>query len=120
MVPKSGARLPKLQFSLSDSQLAMLIGAALQEQLGGTHRAGKTIMAWTGVSDHTARAWLHGRKSPSGAHLLALAANSPAVMSAVLHVTGHDSAALEIDLAAIEAGLEDALVAVRRLRSQPT
>lgn len=47
-----------------------------------------------------------------------MAAHSPAVMSAVLHVTGHDAAAVEIDLVVIEMALEETLAAVRRLRSQ--
>ena len=117
MVPKSVARVPKPQFSLSDSQLAALIGSALHEELGGSRRSAKTIMGWTGVSDHTARAWLHGQKSPSGVHLLALAANSSSVMSIVLRVTGHAGIAVEIDLRAIEQELVATLAAVRKLRT---
>jgi len=118
MVPKTGTRLPKLQFSLSDNQLAALIGSALREELGGSRRAAKTIMGWTGVSDHTARAWLHGRKSPNSVHLLALAANSSTVMSTVLRITGHHGAAVEIDLGVIEQGLQTTLEVVRKLLSR--
>lgn len=115
MVPKSGIRLPNWQFPLSDLQLAVLIGAALQRELSGSRRATKTIMGWAGVSDHTARDWLHGRKSPSGAHLLALAAHSRTVMAEVLRITGHDGTAVEIDLHAVEDGLEATLAEVRKL-----
>lgn len=118
MVPKSGTRFPKLPFSLSDAELAALIAEALQQELGGSRRASKTIMAWTGVTDHTARAWLNGRKSPSSVHLLGLAAECPPVMALILRLTGHDRVSLGIDLLAIEAGLEDALAIVRALRSQ--
>ncbi|MEI9927820.1 MAG: hypothetical protein WDN44_09085 [Sphingomonas sp.] len=74
-------------------------------------------MAWTGVSDHTARAWLNGRTSPSGLHLVALAAHSRLVMATLLRMTGHDGVALAIDLQAIESGLIETLDTVRKLRS---
>lgn len=117
MVPKTGTRLPKLPFLLSDAEFAELIASALQSELGGSRRATKTIMAWTGVTDHTARYWLNGRKSPSGVHLLALAANSRSVMNLILHLTGHDRVGIGMDLASLEAGLEEALQAVRALQS---
>ena len=118
MVPKSGTRLPKLQIALSDVQFAELIGAALQTELGGSRRASKTIMTWTGVSDHTARSWLHGRKSPSGLHLLSLAAQSHSVMGLLLRLTGHDRIGIGIELQILETGLEEALRAVRAVRSR--
>jgi len=117
MVPKSGTRLPKQQISLSDIQFAELIGIALQDELGGSRRASKTIMTWTGVTDHTARDWLNGRKSPSSLHLLALAAQCRSVMSVVLRLTGYDRINVGIELQLIEAGLEEALKAVRAVRS---
>jgi hypothetical protein len=117
MVPKSGTQLPKSQISLSDAYLAELIARALQDDLGASRRATKTVMTWTGVSDHTARAWLNGRSSPSGVHLVLLAAHCRSVMSTVLRLTGHDDAALWIDLEAMEIGLEKLLTATRQLRS---
>lgn len=118
MVPKNGTRLPKPPVSLSEAQFTELIAGALRDELGGSRRASKTIMAWTGVSDHSARAWLNGRKSPSSLHLLALAARSRLVMSLVLRLTGHDRVEIGIDLQTVESGLEDALNAVRALRSR--
>lgn len=117
MVPKSGTRVPKLRFELSDVELAALIASALQHELGGSRRASKTIMAWTHVTDHTARAWLNGRKSPSSLHLLALAAHSRSVMNVVLRVTGNQRAEIDLDLKALEDELENALAAVRTLRA---
>ena len=117
MVPNSGSRLPKTQISLSDGELAELIGFALKRDLGASRRATKTVMAWTGVSDHTARAWLNGRASPSAVHLVMLAANCRPVMLVVLRLTGHDDIGLEIDLEAIERGLEELLASARSLRA---
>ena len=116
MVPKSGTRLPNLQDPLSEARLADLVGRALQHELGASRRAAKTVMAWTGVSDHTARAWLNGRTSPSGLHLILLAAHCPPVMSMVLRLAGHEQIAIAIDLESIERGLEEVLAATRRLR----
>ena len=118
MVPNNGSRLPKTQISLSDVQLAEFIGTALRDELGGSRRAAKTIIAWTGVSDRTARAWLNGRTSPSSVHLLVMAAHCAPVMATVLRLTGHEHVAIEIDLQAVETGLEQTLLAVRRLRSR--
>jgi hypothetical protein len=117
MVPKSGNRVPKLQFLLSDVQFAELIASALQSELGGSRRATKTIMAWTGVTDHTARYWLSGRKSPSSVHLLTLAAHSRSVMALVLRLTGHDHMGVGFELQALEAGLQEALETVRTMRA---
>ena len=117
MVPKSGTRVPKPQISLSDAEFAELIATALQRDLGGSRRASKTIMAWTAVTDHTARAWLHGRKVPSSLHLLQLAARSDEVMTVILRLTGHDRIGVGLDLGTLEAGLEDALRKVRALRA---
>jgi hypothetical protein len=118
MVPKSGSRLPKTQISLSDAELAELIGTALRDELGASRRAAKTIIAWTGVSDRTARAWLNGRSSPSSLHLLAMAAHCKPVMATMLRLTGHEHVAIGIDLQAVEAGLEQTLAAVRSLSSR--
>lgn len=118
MVPKTGTRLPKMQSALSDARLAAIIGTALQSELGASRRATKTVMSWTGVSDHTARAWLNGRTSPSGVHLVVLAANCQPVMTAVLALTGHAEAALAIEIEAVEERLEAVLKVARSLRTE--
>lgn len=117
MVPKSGTRLPKTRILLSDMEFAAAIGNALKEDLGGSRRASKSIMAWTGVSDHTARAWINGHVSPSAVHMIMLAAHCRPVMRVMLQLTGNDVAALAIELGAIENALENLLKAARRLRS---
>ena len=115
MVRKSASQLRNSPFVLTDSELAVQIGAALRDELGATRRAAKSVMRWTGVSDPTARAWCHGRASPSGLHLVALAANSDAVMSVLLRLTGHTELELGLDLHTIEMGLIKALAHVHSL-----
>ena len=116
MVPKSGTRLLNSQPALSDATLAEIIGSALRSELGASRRATKTVMSWTDVSDHTARAWLNGRTSPSGAHLIVLAAHSRPVLTAILGLTGHQDIVVTIDIEAIEERLEAALALTRSLR----
>lgn len=115
MVRKSASQLRDSLFVLSDSDLAVQIGEALRDELGATRRAAKSVMRWTGVSDTTARAWCHGRTSPSGIHLVALAAHSDAVMSVLLRLTGHTDLELGLDLQTIEQGLIKALAHVHSL-----
>ena len=120
MVPKSGNRVPKLQISLSESEFAHAVGEALQLELGASHRATKTVMAWTGVSDRTARLWLHGSASPNGLHLIVLAAHCRPVLATVLRIMGHDKIALAVDLEMVEGQLEMILESIRRLRIRGT
>lgn len=118
MVPISGSKLPFSNLPLSDAQLASHISAALQTELGASRRATKTVMTWTRVSDHTARAWLQGRTSPSGLHLVELAAHSTPVMLTLLRLTGHAELELGMDLEMIEQALSCALEEVRAFRSR--
>ncbi|MFC4595541.1 hypothetical protein [Sphingobium tyrosinilyticum] len=118
MVSKNGSQLRDSRFVLSDSDLARQIGAALREELGATRRATKTVMRWTGVSDTTARAWLQGRASPSGIHLVALAAHSDPVMIVLLRLTGHGDLELGLRLREIEVGLVQLLALVRETQSR--
>ena len=115
MFPKSGNVLPNGPNALSDMELAAMIGAALRSELGNSHRAAKTIMAWTGASERTARGWLNGEHSPSARHLIALAARSHSVMSLVFSLAGHERAALALDIAAVEEALEASLSHLRGL-----
>jgi hypothetical protein len=117
MFPKSGTRLPKSPIPASDSAFAALIGRALQNELGASRRAAKTVIGWTGVSDHTARSWLNGRKCPTALRLVVLAANCPSVMTTVLHLTGHEQVGIGIDLERVEHDLEAMLETARLLRS---
>lgn len=97
----------------------MHVGLALMAELGATRRATKTVMHWTGVSDRTAQAWLHGKASPSARHLLTLGAHSPAVMRVVLRLSGHDDLEIGIGLKEIEAALMGALELLRTIGGLP-
>ena len=119
MVRKTATQLGDSRFVLLDSDLAQQIGGALRQELGATRQSSKTIMRWTGVSDTTARSWLCGRVSPSGAHLVTLAANSSSVMTVFLTLTGHSDLEVGLDLRRIETGLEQALVTVRGAMLEP-
>lgn len=116
MVPISGSKFRNTALDLSDAALANMIGTALQNELGGTRQATKTVMRWTHVSDHTARSWLNGQTSPSSLHLLELATQSDTVMTVILRATGHAGLELAHDLAAVETMLETTLARVRALR----
>lgn len=118
MVPKSGTRVPNLKKLLSEAEFAKAIANALQRELGGSHRAAKTVMAWTGVSDRTARLWLHGSSCPNGLHLVILAAHCRTLLATVLRLMGHDGVALAVDLQMVEKQLEVVLEVTRQLRTQ--
>ncbi len=113
MVPKSGSQLRDSAFFLSETVLATQIGEALRAELGASRRATKTVMRWTGVSDRSARAWLHGRASPSGLHLVTLAAHSDTVMTTLLKLTGRGELEIGLRLKEIEADLVRLLAIVR-------
>ena len=93
---------------------------ALRSELGGTHAATKTIMRWTGASDRTARNWLSGVTGPSGYHLICLARESNAVLSALLAMSGRAELALSADVHAVEVALAKAAGALEVLKRQHT
>jgi len=115
MVRNNRSLLRKALVPLSDSALADQIGEVLRTELGATRRATKTVMRWTGVSDNTARSWLNGKVSPSGLHLLELAAHSQPIMVLFLEVTGHGDLEIGLRLQEIEDVLEEALERVRSI-----
>jgi len=120
MVRKTVTQLRDSRFVLLESDLAHQIGDALRQELGATRQSSKTIMRWTGVSDTTARSWLCGRASPSGAHLVTLAAHSPSVMTVFLNLSGHGDIDVGLELRRIETALEQALVIVRGAMLDPS
>lgn len=118
MVPNTGTQLPFGRSAISDVELAVYVGNALQGELGASRRATKTVMRWTGVSDHTARSWLNGKSTPSGLHLLILASQCLPVMMTFLRLAGHREFEVILELEKVEAELELALKKVRSLRAQ--
>src|SRR5688500_3244702 len=67
---------------------ALIIAAALHDELGESHHAIKTVIRWTGASERTVKNWFAGSSGPSGQHLIALARNSDEIFAALLILSG--------------------------------
>src|SRR5690242_4786594 len=94
--PKMGRTLPATAGALRQKETlrqgyALVIAAALHDQLGDTHRAIKTIVRWTSASERTVKNWLAGSSGPSGEHLVALARNSDEIFEAFLILSGRNA-----------------------------
>jgi hypothetical protein len=84
--PKKGNLLPLSTDAGAAMSYETLISAALRRELGGSHKAVKTLMRWTGASARTAKNWLSGSVGPRGAHLILLMKFSDAVFETILSV----------------------------------
>jgi len=82
--PKEGNHL-HLRNSQEDLPYEALIAGALRRELGGSHRAVKTLRKWTGASERTAKNWLAGTVGPNGEHLVLLLGFSDEVFETVLN-----------------------------------
>ena len=102
MFPKMGKTFPNEDgTNLDRLEYQAAIAAALKRELGGSHRAIKTVMKWTGVSERTSKNWIAGSHGPAGEHLIQLLRNSDEVVATVLSL----SARTELHIAA---GLHEA------------
>src|SRR5688572_2908105 len=63
---------------------ALVVAAALREELGESHHATKTVIRWTGASERSVKNWFSGTSGPSGEHLIALARHSDEVFATLL------------------------------------
>lgn len=88
------------------------IAAALKAELGPTHRAVKTLMAWTGASERTVKHWLAGTHGPSGRYFIDLARHSDAVLYYFLAAADRRHIVAGIRLLAIRAKLVDLIEAI--------
>ncbi|MEM6933535.1 MAG: hypothetical protein AAF526_08085 [Pseudomonadota bacterium] len=89
MFPKMGKTFPDDDERNVDLlNYRMAIAASLKRELGGSHRAIKIVMRWTGVSERTAKNWLAGSHGPAGEHLVELMRNSNEVLAVVLSLAG--------------------------------
>lgn len=119
MFPKTGktfqsaGKTPISQVVYRDAIRAALIG-----ELGGTHRATKTVMKWAGVSERTARNWISGSNAPAGEHLIGLIRNSDAVLSAVLNLADRREAHALMRLDLVRNELQTMLEAVDVIKGQ--
>ena len=118
MFPKTGSKVPGANVSPTEANYLTEIRSALRRELGGTGAATKTIMRWTGASDRTARNWMSGSAGPSGYHLICLARESNAVLSAMLAMSGRAELALSSDIHAVEVALAKAAGALEVLKRQ--
>ena len=113
MFPKMGKTFPDEDRRRVDRlEYQAAISAALKRELGGSHRAIKTAMKWTGVSERTAKNWFAGSHGPAGEHLIELLRNSDEVAAAVpglgLELARRVKEHLERRLGRDEAGQEEA------------
>lgn len=118
MFPNNGRNLRNAGNRISERDYASRIGAALHGELGGSARATKTIMAWTGSSDRTARNWVHAIGGPSGRHLISLMGQSDAVLTMVLELSGRTELLVRTDIHAVEVALAKATGALEILKRQ--
>lgn len=113
MSPKTGKKLHRgIRARDRREKFEHAVAAALKAELGNTHRAVKTLMAWTGASERTTKHWLAGTHGPSGKHLIDLARHSDAVL--LYFLTAADRAFLvpHMHLLTLRARLLDLIQAI--------
>ena len=126
MFPKKCKFFPmKARTPRGGTDYVLVVATELRRELGGTHRAVKTITKWTGANERTVKNWLAGSYGPNGEHLIHLLRHSDLVFDAVLHLAGRGKtinskelvtlrnamveAVKQIDLLTGESGLFNAL-----------
>ena len=92
MLQKMGNSFPVSHKPIPGSSYPAVIARALRTELGDSHRALKTIMLWTGVSERTAKNWFSGAVGPSGANLIELVRNSDSVYEVFFEQAGRQHA----------------------------
>jgi hypothetical protein len=115
MGPKVGNQFPKKGNKLHLGNLKeelsyeLLVASALRRELGGSHRAVKTLMKWTGASERTAKNWLSGAVGPNGEHLVQLLGFSDEVFETVLTRSNRRRSPASDRVAGVRILLADAL-----------
>jgi hypothetical protein len=99
MLPKKGRVFP----------YPTAIAQALQNQLGTTHQAIKTIMRWTGAGERTAKNWLIGTSGPNGDHLVELIRHSDEVLEILLQLAGRKQISVATKVADVRNKLAEML-----------
>jgi hypothetical protein len=99
MFPKMGKTFPNGDGKrINRIEYQAAIAAALKRELGGSHRAIKTVMRWTGVSERTSKNWIAGFHGPAGEHLIELLRNSDEVVATVLSLSARTELQIAADL----------------------
>jgi hypothetical protein len=119
MFPKAGSFVPN-RHRLSQGDYTRAIGQALRRELGGSGRATKTLMRWTGANERTARNWLGGTCGPSGKHLLMLFKESDAVLQTVMQISDRRTDLATVRLAAVAKALLDELSVIHAMLTDRT
>ncbi len=89
MFPKKGNKFPKRTSpGRFPPTCASVVADALRSELGGTHRAIKTVMDWTDASERTIKNWFGADSSPHGDYFLILLGKSDVLLNAVLAAVG--------------------------------
>jgi hypothetical protein len=86
-LPKTGNSLHLTKHTNVTVDYESQIATALRRELGGSHKAVKTLMRWTGASERTSKNWLSGSTGPSGVYLVLLIGFSDAVFDVVLRLS---------------------------------
>lgn len=90
---ESGKTFPKTSDKIADAvrpDFASVIAGTLRKAYGGSGRAVKTVMAYTGVGERTAKNWFAGRNAPNGENLVELVRHSDEILEVFLLMTGRD------------------------------
>ena len=91
MLPKKGRIFPRCEDRRQGKpSYAIAVGSALQQELGDSHQATKTVMRWTGAGERTVKNWFAGTSGPRGEHLLALVRHSDAIFDTFLRLAGRE------------------------------
>ena len=110
MLPKEGKELHPTPLPSGDrAKFNGMIGEALRAELGGTHRAIKTVMRWTGASERSVKHWFAGTHVPSGQHLVAVARHSDVVFARFLVAANRDNHLVGVELSAVKLKLHELL-----------
>lgn len=115
MFPKKGSSFPIGRDALTDSEFAQVIASALKVEFGSTRNGAKMIMKWTGVSERTAKNWLHGTNAPSGVHLILLARESNAVLKAIMLMAERPEMSLGASLLSLRRLLSETMAALDQM-----
>lgn len=101
-LPKKGNELhPDARAAWSEKNLSELVAAALNNELGNSHQAVKTVIRWTGASERTVKYWFSGAKRPSGEHLIALSRHSDEVLRVFLIMANRNPATVVTRIVAV-------------------
>lgn len=120
MFPKKGNVFPATGGPQGpEAPYPAVVAAALQQSLGHSHQAVKTVARWTGASDRTVKNWFAATNGPSGEHLVALTRNSDQVFQALLSMAGRDGSMASARLLDIRGKLAAALEFVDSLVDSP-